>query len=337
MFGLGHLSRCLCLAKELVKTYKISFIIKSDDQLKVTTFINTIFNSDNTNVISFIDKHTTIANEILFIIDEVTKNNSFLILDHYEADESYQKRLYENNIKWLQFDSHALINFYATFILHGSPDATNDKYLPLLINKKAELLLGTKYAIVGENFRKFKKVNYRTAAIQRVLLCFGGGDDNNATFKCLSLLNLSEFDSIEFYIVISDLNQRKEDILKIASNHANVVVSINESQIYKEMNKSDLAIISPGTLSYEAACIALPMLLISIADNQMINASGWVRIEAAKYLGTIDNLNTSCLNQELRTINEDVEGRIKMHHNCLSAIDGNGVVRIKNRIDKFIG
>jgi UDP-2,4-diacetamido-2,4,6-trideoxy-beta-L-altropyranose hydrolase len=335
-YGLGHLSRCLCLAEELIKTYNISFIIKSDNELKVTKYIHNIFNKNDNIDISYINSSLQNNQDISIIIDEVKSKNAFLIVDHYDAKEEYQKKLFESNINWLQFDSHALINFYATFVLHGSPDATLDKYLPLLINKQTNLLLGTDYSIVSSKFKNNRKQSYENKSIKKIMICFGGGNDNGATYKCLSLLDLKEFSEIIFFVVISDLNEQKNEILKIASIYPNVVVSINESNVSEQMNKCDLAIISPGTLSYEAACIGLPMVLISIADNQMINATGWLRINAAKYLGAIEELDVNLLNQELVNLNENIEQRIKMYENCKLAVDGNGTSRIKYKIDQFI-
>lgn len=335
-FGLGHLSRCLCLTEELNISYDISFIIKSDDSSKVNDFIHTIFTKEDNVEISYIDINTSIDQEVLIIIDQVKSKDAFLIIDHYDVSEEYQKMLFENNIKWLQFDSHALMSFYSTFVLHGSPDATLDKYLPLLINKDCNLLLGTDYSIVSSKFRANKKMTYEQKPIKRILICFGGGNDNGATFKCLSLIDLIKFQEINFHVIISDLNVNKNEILNIASINTNVTISINESKVYEEMNKSDLAIISPGTLSYEAACIGLPMLLISIADNQMINASGWVRINAAKYLGSIEQLDDKVLNEQLEIINENIGLRTDMYLNCKDAVDGNGTSRIKNKIDQFL-
>ena len=54
-----------------------------------------------------------------------------------------------------------------------------------------------------------------------------------------------------------------------------------------------MAIVTAGTISFEASFNNVPMLLISIAKNQEILAKSWCKLGAANYLGDYKSKNFS--------------------------------------------
>src|SRR5690606_18475402 len=270
---------------------------------------------------------TSFNEEIEFIV-RFYSSSSLLIVDHYNATADYQKQLLSRGIKWLQLDSHAKVGFYANWVLHGSPGANSALYEPLRKNPQTSFLLGPKYCIIKEQLL----VNYNHRKVReelkKVLICFGGGNDKGATLECLKRLDFKELPNVEFNVVIGSFNQDYEDI-RIFENKGLIKI-VEPNMLLHMMIESDLALIAPGMMSYEAAFLGLPMLLVTIADNQIINAKSWEEKGCAINIGGISeikaNINThimSCINS-LRI----------MSQNCLTLVDGNGVKRIVNEIKK---
>lgn len=328
-FGLGHLSRCLTLANEFIGHNMVVFIIKTDNRDRANAFIKVEQNNNLISVI-YIDSKTSVEKDIEIILETLAQKPSFLILDHYSINEEYQLKLKNNNIKWLQFDSHAQQNFYADFVLHASPAATCQLYKPLQKNPNTKFLLGTSYAVINNKFRNIRDVTNARNQLRKILICFGGGDDRGATLKCLRFLETAVCENISIDIVTG--NKDFKEIENITKKWNNIKLIMDSNNLEEQMANSDLGIIAPGTLSYEAACVGLPMLLITIADNQNINAKGWVDTGCAIGLGTVDNLSSEGLNSSIKElINHPIKLRT-MSENGFNQVDGLGALRAKNEI-----
>lgn len=331
-FGLGHLSRCLALAEELKNNFSILFIIKTDDKNKVNDYLHLNCDSSIPGNLYFLNPEISKKDDLSFINKHVLELKGFLVLDHYSIDTAYQLHLKENNIKWFQFDSHADMDFYGDLVLHASPAATKELYKPLQKNHNTKFLLGTKYAIVSKRFSKKRKELKARKYVENILICFGGGNDKGATIKVLQMLNNDFFETFNVTIITSKKNTYYSDIKKFSNNYENLNLVLDSTKIDEYMALADLGLISPGTLSYESTCVGLPMLLVNIADNQNINAKGWVEKGCAFSLGGIEELSDSTLNNNIRLLINNPEKLRKMSVNCFSTVDGYGASRVKDEI-----
>jgi UDP-2,4-diacetamido-2,4,6-trideoxy-beta-L-altropyranose hydrolase len=334
--GFGHISRCLNLAEYLIPYCNLHFIIKTSSVDSVNIFINNRKFIDAINTIEYLDERIDISDDLKITINKTKETKGFLIIDHYDANEEYQLNLKKNNVKWLQFDSHAKNNLYANIVLHASPGATKELYYPLINHKNTKQLLGPKYAIINKSFYKLRKKVTARKFIKNVFICFGGGDDKGATLKVINSLNNLNFIKYNFKIFISSNNNDFETILKIVSQRNNFEIFVNQTNIAKEMLSCDIGIIAPGTLSYEAACMGLPMILISIADNQLINSKAWVEMGCAQYIGQLESLDLTQISNALvfYTINHCKINN--MSTKCMKLVDGKGPIRVAKQIIKLI-
>jgi len=330
-FGMGHLNRCLVLANEFLGHLPVKFIIKSDNDEKVVSFLHQRI-ADKTVEVVFLDTGVKQADDLTLLIKEFKRNKSFLILDHYSVDDDYQLFLSENNIKWLQFDSHGKMAFYADLVLHGSPGATLDIYEPLRRNPKTEFLLGTHYAIVGKHFGELRKQASIRNSVKKMMICFGGGNDRGATLNCLKSLDRELFKNIILSVITSSQNTMLVDVKKVLSGFPDAELLMDTNNIEQVMLESDLAILSPGMLSYEAACLGLPMLQITIADNQFMNAVGWQEKDCAEYVGHHNSYSAEKLNTTLKNLLVSKEKLEHMSNASFHAVDGQGAKRVKNKI-----
>lgn len=324
-FGLGHLSRCISLINAF-KCKANEFIIKTDNKQLVEDYIknnlNEVFN------FIFIELSISQCDEIKIISDQYTRN-TLLVVDHYNAVEEYQKQLFEKDIKWLQLDSHAKVNFYANWVMHGSPGATNELYEPLRKNSKTKFLLGPKYCIIKEQLLSIQKQRRLRSELKKVIICFGGGNDKGATLSCLEQLDFERFKNIQFTIAMSQFNPDYPKIFKFyEQGHIHIVAP---TDLLQTMIQADLALITPGMISYESAFLGIPMLLVTIADNQIINAKAWEHTGCGLNIGSVIDISDN-LNKSLLILKQDQSLLHRMSQNCLDLVDGKGVSRIVNEI-----
>ncbi len=335
-YGFGHLSRCMNLAEEFATDTSTQFIIRTDDRENVASYIEKRISQRFTIDYEFIATNFCGAKEFDYFKHHAIEKKAFFVIDHYEANAQYQKKLAEIGVRWLQFDSHGWGPFYSNAVLHASPAATEENYRSLLKNKEALLLLGTKFAVLNKSFwAHHEKVSPRTK-LAHVFLSFGGGDTKEIIPQLLSLLSGQWLRSVTMDILIGKKNSYIEEIRDWVDLYPQITLHIGENNVIPFMKKADLAIISPGTLSYEAACLGLPMVLVPFVDNQLMNAKGWSQIGCAVSTKEINDLRTEEINSLLIDLSNRHNQILDMSTKCLEAVDGKGAKRVKQAIDKIL-
>ena len=91
-----------------------------------------------------------------------------------------------------------------------------------------------------------------------------------------------------------------------------------------------------GTTIYEAACIGLPMILISIVENQLHQSKAWAEMSAAVFLGNLPDISRQVLvNIFMDTLNdEQLCNALATRARRLS--DGRGAHRVALCIDSMV-
>lgn len=335
IFGMGHLSRCISLVNTFSLDYIISFWIKTDEPKKVEAFLKGRLEKKNLNI-SFLNPEISKEKDLEDIITYCASKHVFLILDHYSLNDNYQKAIANAGIKFLLFDSHGNSNFYADAILHASPSATNEVYKPLQKNPNALLLLGTTYAIMDSGFSKAREGSQIRKSLKNILLCMGGGNDKGSSLKILQFLENFSLNNINIEVIAGTNHPDFIAIQYLCAKAPNFKHIPGTKEMPKHMSKADLGIIAPGTLSYEAACMGLPMLLCVIADNQNMNAYGWEQLECAINMGEIEKLQKEDLITDIKILKDNPIKLQKMSELGMRAVDGKGAARVKERIDQLI-
>jgi UDP-2,4-diacetamido-2,4,6-trideoxy-beta-L-altropyranose hydrolase len=269
-YGMGHLARSLSICKELIEDgYRFIFLIKSDRQSVVEEYLRK-FNINSS--IFWIKDSSPILKDLEYILKLYRKNNcKFLILDHYNISVNYQKIILSNEINWLQFDSYANQKMYADIVLHASPGADIEKYEKLRARKETLFLLGPKFAAIDSNFGKLRKKVKIRRKIKKIFLCFGGIDPRGITIKIIQLINKEILNKFMLFIAINSRSSQIKHLKETVKELDNIKLLIDEVNIASYMAECDLALISSGVLSYEATCLGLPLVVITILDNQSLN------------------------------------------------------------------
>lgn len=329
-FGLGHLSRCYTVSQEF-KTYSKIFIIKTDNEEVITNFFSC---KRDTSCVFITIKENINEDEEFKLINRKLENNGFLVLDHYTISDSFQKKLLQSNIKWLQFDSHAKIKLWANWVLHGSPAATFNLYEQLVKNKKTTLLLGTRFSIIKKEIRSIRKEVKVRNKLQKILICFGGGDDRGLTLAVLKQFLKDDLKKFTIRVCLNSKNKTFGQVKLLLEKTDNFIVP--QQQLANEMKNADVGFFAPGMISYEAACLGLPMILVPFASNQLINSKGWEEAGCAFNMKGIDKITKPKLKQILTKLENDSQRIKNMSIKCMEMVDGKGAWRVQQIIEESI-
>lgn len=256
--GVGHLMRCLTLAKSLHKiTNNIIFIMKGVDQGWCEHIRKNNFSCVN----------ITSENEGINLIAALSP--FAVIIDHYGLDAQYHRQLRPFTPRLLVIDDLANRLLRCDILLDQNfrDDAAGD--YEAVLNPEAVILSGPKFSLLRDEFSNARKsVSVRTLPIKKIFVFFGGGDHAGMTLKTLKgLLDMTE--AFDVCAVVGHMNPEKDKV-KSVCEQAGWSYYEDVSFIASLMSEADLAIGAGGTTILERAALGLPALVVTIADNQLL-------------------------------------------------------------------
>lgn len=328
--GLGHLMRSRTFAAVLKRQGHSCVMVGPDADYRVAAD-NALF--DDWHASPDWISSSSIADEFIGIARRHDAIRA--VIDDYRADEPFQAVLAEAGMIWMQhFDASKPQRFLADMIVHGSPSETAERWRPHVLNPDAEMLFGPQYAVLRPEFPP-ANLQPDNRDVRQILMSFGGGDDKGAIL--LNLQALSELpSSIRFAIMSGDRNPNIPAIQRwiAGSGRTNVTLHIQPADVAGLFASCDLALLGGGISIYEAAACGLPMIVASLADNQLRQCQAWNDLGAAIFLGRADELAATQIDSTVRTLIGDRRKREHMSAIGRNAVDGRGAERLASHLLK---
>jgi UDP-2,4-diacetamido-2,4,6-trideoxy-beta-L-altropyranose hydrolase len=259
---------------------------------------------------------------------------SWLIVDHYGIDSRWEKLIRPHVEKIMVIDDLADREHDCDLLLDQNLVANIDKRYEGLLPENSVQLLGPKYALLQTEYAELrKKAKVREGPVKRILVYFGGADQNNLTSKTLYALKPFEKNEIEVDVVINPQSQHREIIRRQIKEGRNITLHEGLPNLGVLMLKADLCIGGCGATTWERCCLGLPALISVVADNQELIAkflgkNSIVRVNPEKNLIRSENIG-SCLaeNSWLSSASQK----------SLEIVDGNGLSRVIECLLNFSG
>lgn len=250
--GLGHLVRCLALAQMLKNDFEISFVcIRIPDKTK-EEILNLNFN------LIIIQQE----NEIL----DILKKNDIVVIDHYQLDLNYHKKIKALNVKVICIDDIHDKEFDADLIINHAPSANKNNYVSGPDTKYA---LGIEYALLRPNFlkaaQKVDSKNYNT----NVFVNFGGSDYLNLSEKVIDkLITFDCVSRIELVIGAANKNYKHLQFKYKNCKIINIHYAISEEKIISLLEECYFAIVPSSGMLFEALALNCYTLSSTYINNQ---------------------------------------------------------------------
>lgn len=308
--GMGHIMRTLVLAKHLSEFAEVMYICKNGyefqagrDYIRKNGF--EIIEVDGDNIIE----------EILNIQGEC------LITDSYDVNESYFDEIKKGFAVTGYIDDLNRNRFNVDFIINQNSYAEDLCYKT---NTDTKLFLGSKYALLREEFTNLSRKNIRKD-IQDIMITTGGSDNNNFTKIVIDKIS-SVYPSVNLHVVIGPSFVYEQD-LKATDNDK--IKFYKNPKMSKIMEKCDLAISACGSTLYELAASGTPVIGMAVANNQKRAAK---KMEA---LGVI--LYSKNIEEVAKHIEKlDYNKRINMSKLGQDLVDGLGGTRLSKKIQVML-
>lgn len=259
----------------------------------------------------------------------------WLVVDHYALDAEWEsvlrgaakKIMVIDDIADRQHDCDVLLdqNFYADM---------QTRYTGK-VPSHCELLLGPRYALLRDEFRKLREqVKPRTGVVNRILVFFGGVDTDNYTGLAINALVELDVKGLLVDVVIGAQHPCLEEI-KAACAQYGFICHVQTNKMAELMAAADLSIGAAGAASWERCCMGLPCIVGAVAQNQVQAAKDISVVGVVKYVGTAHEITIEKLKQRIGQAC-DQYWLNKASLVALALVDSEGVLRVINILGKVM-
>jgi UDP-2,4-diacetamido-2,4,6-trideoxy-beta-L-altropyranose hydrolase len=343
--GTGHFMRCLTLADELkIQGAQVRFISRDlpfhlSDMLDLKGIEYYSLSMDavlepkdelaHTNWLSTSQAQDAQAT-ILALADHLW---DWVIVDHYALDVRWESAVRASAKQLMVIDDLADRRHDCDVLLDQNFYADMRTRYIGKVPVHCQLLLGSRYALLREEFRKLsEQIKPRAGEVKKILVFFGGVDADNYTslaIEALVAMNIAR----HVDVVIGTQHPYREQIQSTCNAHG-YVCHVQTTHMAVLMAEADLAIGAGGVATWERCCMGLPSIVGAIAQNQLQSAKDLSVLGVVKFVGTAHEITAEKLKQEIKqAFCQDWPEKASLLG--LSMVDSDGVLRVIKDMEKI--
>ncbi len=260
------------------------------------------------------------------------RKSDWIVVDGYQFTAEYQRALKAAGFKVLFLDDYGHAQHYsADLVLNQNVHANVQMYGA--IESYTRLLLGPRYCLLRREFTAWRDWKRKVSPMgHRVLVTMGGSDPENVTKRVVNALELITIEDLEAIVVMGGSSPHAELPELAARSGKKISVRRDVTNIAELMAWADVAVSSAGTTCWELCLLALPALLVDVAENQTAVARELARRHCAIHLGGPREFTLEQLADVLEMLMRSTERRHEISANCRELVDGRGAWRVASAV-----
>lgn len=342
LIGTGHMVRCLTLAHELRRRgAEVRFITRAHDghlaaRLAEELMPVTLLPAPAGELLAgsgdayAVWRGVPAEQDVCETIAELAGvKPDWLVVDHYGLDASWEKALRPHCCRLLAIDD--------------LPDRTHDCDLLLNQNQGAahgpvsagcQVLLGPRFALLRPEYAAARTLKSPevTGDASRLLIFFGGVDEENLTGRTLRVLSEAPFAGLAVDVVIGPNYPHRASLEVMATSRGRTRILSGRPHLADLLLQADLAIGAGGGAIWERLCLGVPSIVVGAAENQLTACRSLAQDGNVVYLGTLADFTEAKLSDELQGLLGSLDKRRHLAAAGRSLVDGLGVLRVTEHL-----
>lgn len=213
----------------------------------------------------------------------------------------------------------------ADVLLNQNLDASD---LPYTAETSPCKLLGPRYALLRRSFRRWStwRRSVRPRA-DRVLVTMGGSDPYGQAARVVRALRSRADRALEVAVLVGASHSGAELVTDGAAP-VRTRSYVDPPDVPGLMAWADIAVSAGGTTCWELCLMGLPMILMTVAENQAIVTGGLAKRGAAVHLGRPDEATDDTIAATVLGLLDDVARREEISARGRAIVDGLGAMRV---------
>jgi UDP-2,4-diacetamido-2,4,6-trideoxy-beta-L-altropyranose hydrolase len=254
----------------------------------------------------------------------------WLIVDHYALDARWERMLRKRVPRILAIDDLADRDHDCDVLLDQNLVLDMERRYGGRLPSTCRSLLGPAYALLRPEFaRQRESLVRRSGRARRILVCYGGSDPGNETARALSAIKSLPQPGLAVDVVIGLSNPHAESISGLCREMPLAELHRGADNMAELMMRADLAIGAGGVMSWERCCLALPTIAVDIAANQTGALTALASCGAVAYLGSASSVTVEQIAGTLRSMLDDPARTRAMGEAAGALVDGLGTSRVR--------
>jgi UDP-2,4-diacetamido-2,4,6-trideoxy-beta-L-altropyranose hydrolase len=256
---------------------------------------------------------------------------NWIIVDHYGLGQFWETQLRAHCGKLLVIDDYTHRAHDCDVLLNQNLGVLASHYAPHLLPDTCTVLAGTDYALLRPEFTDARPIalarRQQRETGKTILVSLGGVDADNATGQVLSALAAAQLP--QGWRVTVVMGGQAPHLLSVRALATTmpfpVQIVVDTTEIARLMVEADLAIGAAGSTSWERCALALPSIILVLAENQVSLAKALVQFGAAMLVTGGDMI---ALTDGVKRLVEDSNLRFDMAMNAAKLVDGHGASKV---------
>jgi UDP-2,4-diacetamido-2,4,6-trideoxy-beta-L-altropyranose hydrolase len=330
--GTGHIMRCIALAQAWKKRGGLVTFISHCPNPEISIRIE----SEGFEFIELEEicpSAYDIKKTLKILTNNIAQNRgkpgspNWVILDGYHFTPEYQKAIIKEGFKLLVIDDYNHLDHYnADIILNQNIGSNHFHYSCKHDTKK---LLGTDYVMLRSEFLMNKNIKPPLPSkAQNILVTMGGSDPDNMTLKILHAIDKIDDPDLNFKVIVGPDNPNMDTLLNASQNKPGKINLVTNANMPKMMAWADLCLTAGGSTCWELCFMKVPLMIITLAENQIELTTRLNKAGAAIMLGKKETLTSTDITHSILTLSGDKKKRIELKDAGEKLIDGKGTKRI---------
>lgn len=255
--GTGHVMRTLVLADMMEKSgFRPVYLCRNYPDSLLSPISKAGFTAE------FFDS----GDESETVINTAKKYSAgWVIIDNYNIGYKDETKIREAGFKIFVIDDN-FARHNCNALLNQNIYAEKKDYDDR-VPADCKLFTGIEYALLRDEFRNKKFRIRKNTEVNSLLITLGGSDPDNITLKILKNV-ASQKPDMNITVVAGLANKHIDSLSDFCLNKSNINFIIGADNMAELMDNADAAITAGGATSIEALYAGLPLIVVSIAENQ---------------------------------------------------------------------
>lgn len=193
---------------------------------------------------------------------------------------------------------------------------------------------GPGYFLLRDEFKK-RSAARRPNPKNRIGVIMGSSDPENQTERIVQILQ-SIASTEEIAVVLGPLNPSFNRIRELARSDPRIHAYSNPRDLARILRNTRLTVSAAGTTCGELAYLGIPVAALSVADNQLLAAKTVERSGCGKNLGPYQKRTDSNLRKQIQKLIADSRSLKKMSRAGKKLVDGKGAQRLAAELLEFL-
>ena len=267
------------------------------------------------------------------------EHTDWLIVDHYGLDQEWELLLRPHVAHVMVIEDLYRRTHDCDLLLNQNFFEGDAFSYERQVPDNCRVIMGPRFALLRPEYRAQRQATAprdgtaRDGTVRRALVYFGGSDPHNITGMVLEAFGAPTLLSIQLDVVVGVNSPHRVALEAAAAARPGTTIHGPRPHLADLMANADLALGAGGGTTWERLCVGIPSLVVSVAENQVPACKALSKAGVIVYAGASSHIDVDSLRQILEQWVDKIDGLVALSRQGTLMVDGLGALRVSELLD----